>query len=54
MESDSGICCRPFADRNRTADENGCYKAEDVMKLLKEVIGEYDELTDSYEMFEAA
>lgn len=37
-----------------TADENGCYKAEDVMKLFEKVIGEYDELTDSYEMLEAA
>ena len=32
-----------------TADENGCYRIEDVMQRLEEVITEYDELKERYE-----
>ncbi len=36
------------------ADENGLYKASDIMELLEEVINEYDEMIDEYELQEAA
>ena len=36
------------------ADENGMYKAEDVMKRLYEAIQAYDELQEDYEQQEAA
>ena len=36
------------------ADENGLYKAEDVMKLFEEKINEYDVIVNDYEAEEAA
>ena len=36
------------------ADENGMYKAEDVMQRLSDAIGRYDEMIEEYELDEAA
>ncbi len=54
LDNDNPPAIYPLHFVGISADENGLYKAEDVMQRLNDAISSYDELIEEYEQDEAA